>query len=86
MSRWLSVVVIVTILASALGELSRAYPGSDRPLVGLLRILRAGFNPSAEQTVNTWLTSILLLGCALLLLTIGAVIRERTWGPWHILG
>lgn len=86
MSRWLTVVVILTILASALGELSRAYPGSDNPLVGLLRFLRAGFNPSAEQTVNSWLTSMLLLGCALLLLAISTAMRERAWGHWRMLG
>lgn len=84
--RWLAVVVGLTILASALGELSRAYAASDQPVVGLLRFLRAGFNPSAEQTVNTWLTAILLLGCALLLLAISAVTRERDRGRWRILG
>lgn len=85
-TRWLSVLVTSVILASALGELSRAFDTPDHPVVRGLRFLRAGFNPSAEQTVGTWLTAALLLGCGLLLLSIGATEHERIVGRWRVLG
>ena len=84
--RWLSLLVALVILASALGELSRAFDAQDQPAVRLLQFLRAGFNPSAEQTVSSWFTAALLLGCALLLLTIGIVQREPIVGHWRVLG
>lgn len=84
--RFVAAAVILTILASAVGELSRAYTASDGAVVRLLRMLRAGFNPSAEQTVGSWLTAAILLGCALLLLMIGALTRERVPGHWRVLG
>ncbi len=84
--RLLAVVVVFTVLASGLGEVSRTFEGSGRPLLGLLRFFRASFNPNADQTVISWLTASLLLGCTLLLRTISSVMQERPWGPWRLLG
>lgn len=85
-ARLLGAAVVLVIVASALGEVSRAFAGSAWPVVRFLRELREWFNPSTEQTVGTWLTAALLFGCALLLLAIGALNREQRRGHWRLLG
>ena len=88
--RFLLAAAAVVTLAMIAGELSRAFAADNQRFpVRSLRVLRRNFSPSGEQTVETWLTAAILLGCGLLLLAIAAAVRAsggRFLGHWRALG
>jgi len=75
-TRWLSVVVGLLVVASLGGQFSKRVLGHDQ-LLGLVAFV----DLDQEANLPTWYSSMTLLGAALLLMVIARA-KWRTWAPY----